>query len=821
MLEGARAGVHQGVLPAAEAFIRRCDKLLGVTGPPDLCLSLCITKLEYNKAKLTRVSTESEESDIVSRSLSLLDSVLGVNGLTVEGNLRAELLLADGWWRERKGRGALTKVIQESYTGAVEVPDSNGKVYAQAYLRLAELAEGAGEVAAAIQHSLCAVTADPTLGLGCIGKVIHLLGKSEAASSVFLDASKSVPLWTFLPWVSQFLAMLTQPARSRNVVSFLEKMAEEYPQALFFPVRVSKVSFGEREMRLSGPLLQRVANPSLEAFSEALLGLDNPELRFFTGMRLVKRLMDEKEESRAKSEAERLLSECLSSSRTGLGGNIGTYNKNFAQRNHAEEFRTDLIDAPSLQGSNVNKWLKKASEWKSKMSSRVEVADLALFSGWLAEYDPCKHSIEVPGQYAEQMVSPPRVEYHAKITGFSKEVLVMQSLRRPKRLTIYASDGTAKAFLVKGGEDLRLDERIQRIFCAMNSSFQDDPACARARLRVNTINVVPLSPRLGMIEWVKNSLPLKAVMKSQVGDDVDRSSAPFYKLMRNDMSAEKFHRLFTKGQDYVVPTYRSCRDAVPRGILRSHLLAMGPSAEVFITLRDTFVKSLSVFNICSYVAGVGDRHLENFLIQEQTGAIVGIDFGAAFGHATTTLPVPELIPFRLTPQFSSVMTPLKTTLLMEHYMLSSLRALQCNSSVIVDMLDVFIAEPIVDWTGGVAVVFGEQKGGESGLQEAGSLSTARAEISLKVLSSRRKLQGWHPAALIEDDLSRNSYVEKYRTLDQLSLAVWADDRPERGSWMKEGCSKRLSPEDQIARLISIASDENVLGRSWVGLKTWL
>lgn len=38
--------------------------------------------------------------------------------------------------------------------------------------------------------------------------------------------------------------------------------------------------------------------------------------------------------------------------------------------------------------------------------------------------------------------------------------------------------------------------------------------------------------------------------------------------------------------------------------------------------------------------------------------VVGIDFGAAFGIAHTELPVPEMIPFRLTNQFQNLLQPL-------------------------------------------------------------------------------------------------------------------------------------------------------------------
>jgi hypothetical protein len=46
--------------------------------------------------------------------------------------------------------------------------------------------------------------------------------------------------------------------------------------------------------------------------------------------------------------------------------------------------------------------------------------------------------------------------------------------------------------------------------------------------------------------------------------------------------------------------------------------------ESYITVRSRFSSSLAVLTICGYVLGIGDRHLENFLVHEKTGIIVGI-----------------------------------------------------------------------------------------------------------------------------------------------------------------------------------------------------
>jgi DNA-dependent protein kinase catalytic subunit len=56
---------------------------------------------------------------------------------------------------------------------------------------------------------------------------------------------------------------------------------------------------------------------------------------------------------------------------------------------------------------------------------------------------------------------------------------------------------------------------------------------------------------------------------------------------------------------------------------------------------------MAVFSIASYLIGIGDRHLENFLIDTTDGEVLGIDFGIAFG-SSIHLSIPELMPFRLT-----------------------------------------------------------------------------------------------------------------------------------------------------------------------------
>ena len=93
---------------------------------------------------------------------------------------------------------------------------------------------------------------------------------------------------------------------------------------------------------------------------------------------------------------------------------------------------------------------------------------LGLYSNWLASYDGSAQlegdGIEVPGIWARYATAfeRPRVEAHPTVVCFNPTLLLMASKQAPKRIRVILSDGATKHYLVKGGEDVRQDQRIQR-----------------------------------------------------------------------------------------------------------------------------------------------------------------------------------------------------------------------------------------------------------------------------------------------------------------------------------------------------------------------
>lgn len=49
------------------------------------------------------------------------------------------------------------------------------------------------------------------------------------------------------------------------------------------------------------------------------------------------------------------------------------------------------------------------------------------------------------------------------IVSFAPQLVVITSKQRPRKLTIHGSDGEDYAFLLKGHEDLRQDERVMQV----------------------------------------------------------------------------------------------------------------------------------------------------------------------------------------------------------------------------------------------------------------------------------------------------------------------------------------------------------------------
>ncbi|CAM9645410.1 unnamed protein product [Heterosigma akashiwo] len=269
------------------------------------------------------------------------------------------------------------------------------------------------------------------------------------------------------------------------------------------------------------------------------------------------------------------------------------------------------------------------------------------------------------------------------------------------------------------------------------------------------------------------------------------------------------------------------RAAVPDGFLRRHMAAMAPSAEAFLTLRTDYAKSLAMICVSGYILGIGDRHLDNFLLDLTSGQLIGIDFGYAFGIGASHLPVPELLPFRLSPNLLGPLRPLDARGLLVAHMIHAMAALREGADTLTSTLDVFLHEPIVDWAGGAkkwkpSNDTTEDSAGGGGASESLSLSLEEGEEQTpwepdrKIRNTLRKLTGYHPVGVLCDDLKKTT-VKHFKSFDKLKEIALSSDCARSSFELTEV----LSVADQVECLVELASDPNVALRMWQGLTAWV
>ena len=538
--------------------------------------------------------------------------------------------------------------------------------------------------AQAVQHYLRALAWAPGEALQAIPRIVDMIrSKSTGAESVActqaarqaLQAHASfVPTWAFLPAASQLLAGL-DASEADVVLPLLIRLAQAYPQALFFPFRVTKEGLSPEALARAHELTQLLADPLLERFAENLALLVHSQT-FWKGIisRLGTMLREKVDllQIRRVYVAWRDALTAAPEEDRGLDPKRWMENELVKRLDPIVGRKGELLSLDTFRKVGVDQHLVVMEELKGPYER------LEKYSVWLAQYQMVAGQggtkIEVPGQYeghGRRSSGPPRPELHAHIVSMDPVVLTLSSKQRPKKVVFHGDDERSYAFLVKGGEDTRNDERIEQLFEAMNGVMAADGACAQARLSCRTYKIVPVSSTMGLIEWCAGTVVLKDVIKrghamhlaSGAGASGSRG-VDFYSQLGNEYiqiypDTKKYHDMYGKLTPYDASEKLAAFHArVPWDCLRRYLLTLAPAPESFLTVRATFAKSLAAFSICSYIAGVGDRHLENFLLDTRTGSLVGIDFGVAFGLGASALPVPELIPFRLTRQMLNVLQPL-------------------------------------------------------------------------------------------------------------------------------------------------------------------
>lgn len=323
-----------------------------------------------------------------------------------------------------------------------------------------------------------------------------------------------VEVW--LEVIPQLIARIDHhaPAVSEKLNSLLMQVAREHPQALIYPITVTSNTASEARQRAGRKIIFEMRKISEQLVDEANLvsremmqvaitwhemwyqGLEDAANLYFTdkdveGM-LVK--LDELHGNWQASEDSTM--------------RVLSFIHTFGRDLHEAKEWVDKYRA-SREAVHLNQAWELYSMVFRRIKRQINMVDSLELEHVSPKLVRARNLLlAVPGTYRET--------YRTKVVrikSFAPSVTVITSKQRPRRMTIYGSDGKTYSFLVKGHEDLRQDERVMQLFGLINALLANHPGTSKANLSINRFSVMPLSNNSGVIGWVPNCDTLQQLIR--------------------------------------------------------------------------------------------------------------------------------------------------------------------------------------------------------------------------------------------------------------------------------------------------------------------
>ncbi|KAH6814874.1 hypothetical protein C2S51_023892 [Perilla frutescens var. frutescens] len=336
------------------------------------------------------------------------------------------------------------------------------------------------------------------------------------------------------------------------------------------------------------------------------------------------------------------------------------------------------------------------------------------------------------------------------IASFSEQLAILPTKTKPKKLIIVGSDGLKYTYLLKGREDLRLDARIMQLLQSVNGFLLSSSATRRQSLGIHYYSVTPISGRAGLIQWVDNMISIYSVFKSwqkrtqlqqisalgastnaAVPPPVPRPSDMFYGKIMPALKEKGIRRVISR-RDWPHDVKRKVlidlMNETPKKLLHQELWCASEGFKAFSSKLKRFSGSVAAMSIVGHILGLGDRHLDNILIDFSTGDILHIDYNVCFDKGQR-LKIPEIVPFRLTQTIEAALGLTGIEGSFRANCEAVLGVLRKNKDIILMLLDVFVWDPLVEWTRANfhddAAVVGEER---KGMELAVSLSLFASRV---------------------------------------------------------------------------------------------
>ncbi|UYV62499.1 SMG1 [Cordylochernes scorpioides] len=377
-----------------------------------------------------------------------------------------------------------------------------------------------------------------------------------------------------------------------------------------------------------------------------------------------------------------------------------------------------------------------------------------------------------------QIPMPGCVRPHVTVQALLPHLSVLPTKTKPKKLAMTGSDGHKYTYLFKGLEDLHLDERIMQFLAIVNTMLDKHNRKQGKDIpyRARHYSVTPLGPRSGLIQWVDRATPLfglykrwqqrEALAKSTPAAPVPRPSELYYNKLTPLLKEKGVTNMENRKEwplSVQLQVLKELMEQTPRDLLAKELWCSSTSGPEWWNMTQTYSRSTAVLSIVGYIIGLGDRHLDNVLVDLSTGenvsafviktgsttqwqddlapkemaasdmrnrrhvqllltwstdaahSVIHIDYNVCFEKGKN-LRVPEKVPFRMTPNIETALGLTGVEGIFRVSCETVLKVMRRGRETLLTLLEAFVYDPLVEWTtaGGETGFTGAIYGGTGG-----------------------------------------------------------------------------------------------------------
>ncbi|KAJ7581045.1 hypothetical protein C8J56DRAFT_793738 [Mycena floridula] len=331
-------------------------------------------------------------------------------------------------------------------------------------------------------------------------------------------------------------------------------------------------------------------------------------------------------------------------------------------------------------------------------------------------------------------------------------IQIMHSMAKPRKITIKGSNGQVYMFLGKPKDDLRKDARLMDFNTIINKLLKANSESRRRQLHIRTYGVVTLNEECGFIQWVPNTIPIRPVLVKFYESRGIRSWSPEL--------TEIFKRVKERPDIFrttILPMFPP--------LFHEWFIETFPEPSAWLASRLAYGRTAAVMSMVGFILGLGDRHLENILLDTNTGDVVHVDFNCLFDKGKS-LETPERVPFRLTQNIIDALGVAGVEGVFRLACEVTMQILRDNKDSLMSVLDAFIHDPLVEW---------EDEKRKLAIRR--NQNAVRSSVDLRMLAKNalnpieKKLKGIYSASNDKNAKDKNSQHKEVSTSNLVQMLI--------------------------------------------------